>query len=243
MTSPANQQNSIPATNTTANTTNSYASAAGAPKKLAQVPLAAPGSHPPVVVGSSASPAQNAKVAVSLSPVNGKVAAAPAVLAVARGSTAVNGSISDHSRKSSVTMAANGPSGYVANGASVAGAKSGIQFGFDSPAMAHSTPQTGTSAPIPIPGGNARVPSPAHSPSPIPQPSASGGRPPSSLQQPSGQMTFGSLGSDGDVSSGDSPVLYFITWIFKWPCFCCCEICANKKTIASYETGIRSLEP
>lgn len=97
-------------------------------------------------------------------------------------------------------MAANGPSSYAANGGPVGGAKSGIQFGFDSPAMAHSTPQTGSSAPIPIPGGNPRVASPAHSPSPIPQPSASGGRPPSGLQQPTGQMTFGSLSSDGEVS-------------------------------------------
>jgi translation initiation factor 4G len=198
MTSPANQENPIPATNTTATTAASYASAAGAPKKPAQAPLSATGSHPPVVVGSSsASPAQNAKAA-SPSPVNGKTTVPPAVPAVARGSSAVNGA--DHSRKSSVTMAANGPSSF-ANGGPVGGAKSGIQFGYDSPAMTHSTPQTGSSAPIPIPGGNARVPSPAHSPSPIPQPTASGGRPPSGMQQPSGQMTFGSLNSDGEVCS------------------------------------------
>lgn len=100
-------------------------------------------------------------------------------------------------------MAANAPN-TVANGgppASTGNAKSNIQFGFDSPALAHSTPQSGNAAPIPIPAGNnaARVPSPAHSPSPIPQPSASGGRPPS--MQAGGQMTFGSLGSDGEVSS------------------------------------------
>ncbi|KAM5382640.1 hypothetical protein ACJZ2D_002430 [Fusarium nematophilum] len=197
MTSPANQQNPIPATNTTATSATSYASAAGAPKKPAQTPIVATGSHPPVVVGASSSSTQNAKGASS-SPVNGKPAVTPAVPAVVRGSANLNGS--DHSRKSSVTMAANGPNSFVANGGPVGGAKSGIQFGFDSPAMAHSTPQTGSAAPIPIPGGNARVPSPAHSPSPIPQPSASGGRPPSGLQQASGQMTFGSLGSDGEVS-------------------------------------------
>lgn len=95
-------------------------------------------------------------------------------------------------------MAATGPNSFAANGGPVGGSKSGIQFGYDSPAMAHSTPQAGTSAPIPIPGGNPRVTSPAHSPSPIPQPSASGGRPPSGLQQPTGQMTFGSLSSDGE---------------------------------------------
>ncbi|KAM6526357.1 hypothetical protein FSOLCH5_002473 [Fusarium solani] len=195
MTSSANQQNPIPATNTPATTAPSYASAAGAPKKTAQAPIVATGSHPPAVVGSSSSSAQNAKGASS-SPVNGKPAVTPAVPAVARGSANLNGS--DHSRKSSVTMAANAPNSFVANGGPVGGAKSGIQFGFDSPAMAHSTPQTGSAAPIPIPGNNARVPSPAHSPSPIPQPSASGGRPPSGLQQASGQMTFGSLGSDGE---------------------------------------------
>ncbi|KAH6985040.1 hypothetical protein BKA56DRAFT_671486 [Ilyonectria sp. MPI-CAGE-AT-0026] len=196
MTSPANQQNPIPATNTSATTATSYASAAGAPKKPAQAPVVATGSHPPVVVGASSSSAQNAKGASS-SPVNGKPAVTPAVPAVARGSSNLNGSGPDHSRKSSVTMAANAPNSF-ANGGPVGGAKSGIQFGFDSPAMAHSTPQSGSAAPIPIPGGNPRVPSPAHSPSPIPQPSASGGRPPSGLQQPSGQMTFGSLSSDGE---------------------------------------------
>ncbi|KAL4725041.1 hypothetical protein ACLX1H_008488 [Fusarium chlamydosporum] len=194
MTSPANQQNPIPA-NTTPATTASYASAAGAPKKSAQAPVVATGSHPPAVVGGSSS-SQNAKDASS-SPVNGKPAVTPAVPAVTRSSANTNGS--DHSRKSSVTMAANAPNNFVANGGPVSGAKSNIQFGFDSPAMANSTPQSTSAAPIPIPGGgNARVPSPAHSPSPIPQPSASGGRPPSGLQQAGGTMTFGSLGSDGE---------------------------------------------
>ncbi|OAA36957.1 MIF4-like, type 1/2/3 [Beauveria brongniartii RCEF 3172] len=89
----------------------------------------------------------------------------------------------------------------VANGGPSAPAgsvKSNIQFGFDSPSVAHSTPQAGNAAPIPIPAGSnaGRVPSPAHSPSPIPQPSASGGRPPS--MQAGSQMTFGSLGSDSE---------------------------------------------
>ncbi|KAJ4264772.1 hypothetical protein NW762_005015 [Fusarium torreyae] len=201
MTSPANQQNSIPANDTPATTASSYASAAGAPKKSTQAPIVATGSHPPAVVGASSS-SQNAKDASS-SPVNGKPAVTPAVPAVTRSSANLNGS--DHSRKSSVTMAANGPNSFVANGGPVGGAKSGIQFGFDSPAMGNSTPQSSSAAPIPIPGGNARVPSPAHSPSPIPQPSASGGRPPSGIQ--SGQMTFGSLGSDGEVGSYPSVVL------------------------------------
>lgn len=129
---------------------------------------------------------------------NGKPAVTPAIPAVARDS---NGSVSDHTRKSSVTMAASGPNSFAANGGPVGGSKAGgIQFGFDSPAMAHSSPQVAGAVPIPIPGDNPRVASPTHSPSPIPQPSASGGRPPSGLQQPTGQMTFGSLSSDGEVS-------------------------------------------
>ncbi|KAF4510416.1 hypothetical protein G6O67_002304 [Ophiocordyceps sinensis] len=194
MTSPAKRQNPIPATTTSATTAASYASAAGAPKKPAQAPLVATSSQPPVVAGGASAPVQNAKGA-SPSPVNGKPAVTPAVPAVARGN---NGSASDHTRKSSVTMVASGPNSFAANGGPVGGSKAGIQFGFDSPAMAHSSPQVAGSVPIPIPGGNPRVTSPAHSPSPIPQPSASGGRPPSGLQQPTGQMTFGSLSSDGE---------------------------------------------
>lgn len=198
MTSTANQQTSNPATTTSA-TAASYASAASAPKKPApQQPVVVGGSQPAVVVSSSASPAsaQNAQ-SVSPAPVNGKPAVVPALPAVARSS---NGA---HTRHSSVTMASNGPNSFAANGGSVGNAKSGIQFGFnESPAIAHSTPQTGNSAPIPIPpGANPRVASPAHSPSPIPQPSASGGgRPPSGLQAGGTQMTFGSLSSDGEVS-------------------------------------------
>ncbi|KAG5756096.1 hypothetical protein H9Q70_001299 [Fusarium xylarioides] len=205
MTSPANQQNPIQANNTPATTASSYASAAGAPKKSAQAPIVATGSHPPAVVGVSSS-SQNAKDASS-SPVNGKPAVTPAVPAVTRSSANLNGP--DHSRKSSVTMAANGPNSFVANGGPVTAGKPGIQFGYDSPAMTNSTPQTSSAAPIPIPGGGiARVPSPTHSPSPIPQPSASGGRPPSGLQQAGGNtMTFGSLGSDGErhMRQGSTP--------------------------------------
>lgn len=106
-------------------------------------------------------------------------------------------------------MAANAPNAVANGGPPVpAGNKSNIQFGFDSPSVAHSTPHSGNAAPIPIPAANnaARVPSPAHSPSPIPQPSASGGRPPS--MQAGGQMTFGSLGSDGEVRTSLIPTLF-----------------------------------
>ncbi|UZP41253.1 hypothetical protein NXS19_009069 [Fusarium pseudograminearum] len=138
MTPPVNQQNSTPANNTPATTT-SYASAAGAPKKSAQAPVVATGSHPPAVVGDTAS-SQNAKDASS-TPVNGKPTVTPAV---PRSSANLNGF--DHSRKSSVTMAANAPNNFVANGGPVGGAKSNIQFGFDSPGMANSTPQSTSAA-------------------------------------------------------------------------------------------------
>lgn len=198
MTSTANPQ-SNPAPNSSAATSApSYASAAGANKKQASTPLIATGSNPPVVVGGSS--AQNAKPSAP-SPVNGRppiTPAVPAAPAVAHGSSTMNGNAADHSRKSSVTLSAHGPNSFAPNGGPVGGSKPGIQFGYNSPAVAHSTPQS-TAAPIPIPGAGQRVPSPAHSPSPIPQPSASGGRPPSGMA-PSGAMTFGSLGSDGDVS-------------------------------------------
>ncbi|KAI8222952.1 Eukaryotic translation initiation factor 4 gamma [Colletotrichum sp. SAR 10_99] len=195
MTSTASPQ-SNPAPNSSAATSApSYASAAGANKKQASTPLIATGSNPPVVVGGSS--AQNAKPSAP-SPVNGRppiTPAVPAAPAVAHGSSNMNGNATDHSRKSSVTLA-NGPNSFAPNGGPVGGSKPGIQFGYNSPAVAHSTPQS-TAAPIPIPGAHQRVPSPAHSPSPIPQPSASGGRPPSGMAH-SGAMTFGSLGSDGD---------------------------------------------
>ncbi|KAF6836016.1 eukaryotic translation initiation factor subunit [Colletotrichum plurivorum] len=199
MTSTASPQ-SNPAPNPSAATSApSYASAAGANKKQASTPLIATGSNPPVVVAGSA--AQNAKPSAP-SPVNGRppiTPAVPAAPAVAHGSSNMNGNAADHSRTSSVTLSANGPNSFAPNGGPVGGSNKpgpGIQFGYNSPAVAHSTPQT-TAAPIPIPGANQRVPSPAHSPSPIPQPSASGGRPPLVMAQPNA-MTFGSLGSDGD---------------------------------------------
>ena len=106
----------------------------------------------------------------------------PAVPAV------INGSTADHARSSSVTIVATAPNGYVSNGVA-AGPQP--KFGFESPAMGHSSPQPNAAG--------QRIPSPAHSPVPIPQPSASGGRPPS-MTQDGGNMKFGSFGGDGDVS-------------------------------------------
>ncbi|KAK0711545.1 hypothetical protein B0H67DRAFT_494038 [Lasiosphaeris hirsuta] len=198
MTSTASQPNQNPAPTPSAAT--SYASAAGATKKQTSTPLIATGSHPPVVVGSSAPVAQNGKSSVSS--VNGRPNITPAVPAVvgapAVRSSVLNGGPNEHSRKSSVTISANAPSSHIANGGPVGGHKAIPQFGFnESPAVTHSTPQTGGAAPIPIPGSNIRVPSPAHSPSPIPQiPQQSGGqRAPSSTQAP---VTFGSFPGDND---------------------------------------------
>lgn len=216
MTSTASQQTQVPAPNNTASSATSYASAASATKKPASTtPLIVAGttgtaaatgaSHPPVVVGSTAQAGQNGKPPTGPS-LNGRppitpavpTVSASAVPAVVHGSSNLNGASVDHSRKSSVTISANAPGGYIPNGGPVGVSKAGIQFGFDSPSGIHSTPQPGGSAPIPIPGGHPRIPSPAHSPSPIPQPSASGGRPPSGMQG-SAQMTFGSFQGDGDV--------------------------------------------
>jgi translation initiation factor 4G len=206
------QQTTIPSqvSNTTngSQSTLSYASTA---KKAVTSPPIATGSSTPspaVAIGGSAPVQQHGKSS-SISPVNGRTSIPPAVPAVApaiaHSSSAINGGATDHSRKSSVTISATGPSGYVANGGPVGGSKGGIQFGSitDSPAASHSTPQIAqsASAPIAIPS-NPRVTSPAQSPSPIPQPSASGGKPPSGLTGPNNAApTFGSFtGGDGDVS-------------------------------------------
>ncbi|RAL62234.1 hypothetical protein DID88_004805 [Monilinia fructigena] len=170
MTSVSQQsQNQSQASNTTSasQSTQSYASTA---KKAV--------SSPPIATSSSSpSPA----VAIGGSAPSFDSPAVPAVSApaIAHSSSAINGGSTDHSRKSSVTISANGPRSYVPNG--------GPHPQISQPA----------SAPIPIPGNNPRVISPANSPSPIPQPIASGGRPPSGIAQ-QGNMTFGSLGNDGD---------------------------------------------
>lgn len=203
MTSTANSQNPTQAPTTAAP---SYASAASAPKKPGSPgpnSVVASGSNPPsVVVGSSASgpPSGQAKPA-STSPANGRTSVPPA-LPVVHGSSSANGGAGEHARKPSVTISANGPQSYGANGGSVGNPKSSIQFGFkDSPGVSHSTPQPGAASPIPIPGsGHARVASPAQSPSPIPQPTASGGRPPSGLQSGDGKPSFGSFNNDPEVS-------------------------------------------
>ncbi|CAD6439515.1 720a2dc2-c334-4563-96fa-cd49e9115455 [Sclerotinia trifoliorum] len=203
---PQTSQNQSQASNTNSASQSTQSYASTAKKAVSSPPIATSSStpSPAVAVGGSAPVQQHGKSS-SISPVNGRASIPPAVPAVsapaiAHSSSAINGGSTDHSRKSSVTISANGPAGYVPNGGPVGGSRGGIQFGsvMDSPAATHSIPQISqpASAPIPIPGNNPRVISPANSPSPIPQPAASGGRPPSGIQQ--GNMTFGSLGNDGD---------------------------------------------
>ncbi|GAP89210.1 putative eukaryotic translation initiation factor 4 gamma [Rosellinia necatrix] len=198
MTSTASQQpaNAAP-NNAAAPAATSYASAAGAAKKPSSTPVVATGSNQPIVAAGSSALAPNHAKSSSVSPMNGRPNIMPAVPvpAVAHGTSTINGQV-DHNRKSSVTMSGNGLNSYSTNGAS-AGAKPGIQFGYqDSPSVSHSTPQP-PSAPVPIPGASGRgVAEPRHSPSPIPQPSASGGRPPSGAAPSSSTLAFGSFDND-----------------------------------------------
>ena len=194
------------ASNTTSASQSTLSYASTAKKAVSSPPIATGSSPSPAVAVGGSAPVQQHGKSSSISPVNGRSSIPPAVPAVsapaiAHGSS-VNGGSGDHSRKPSVTIA-NGPNNFGANGGPVGGSKGGIQFGSitDSPAASHSTPQIAQStgsAPMPIPG-NPRVSSPAQSPSPIPQPAASGGRPPSGLAQQGNNVTFGSLGGDGDV--------------------------------------------
>ncbi|KAI1155060.1 hypothetical protein F4825DRAFT_447961 [Nemania diffusa] len=199
MTSTASQHTAHPASNNraapAATSYASAASAAGAGKKPSSTPVVATGSNPPLVAAGSSAPASSHAKSSSISPMNGRPNIMPAVPvpAVAHGTSTINGQ-AEHNRKSSVTMSANGPNSY-ANGAS-AGAKPGIQFGYqDSPSASHSTPQP-PSATIPIPGASRGVTEPRHSPSPIPQPSASGGRPPSGAAPSGSTVAFGSFDND-----------------------------------------------
>lgn len=151
----------------------------------------------------------------SISPVNGKSAIPPAVPTLGT-PTIVNGNNaglgpsghSEHSRKPSVTISAQGASGHMPNGGPAAGKPAvtqGLRFGSASPAIVHSTPQLARSSDslAVAAQSNPRITSPATSPSPIPQPPASGGRPPSGLQSQGNNLNFGSLGvDDPSVSFG-----------------------------------------
>src|SRR5258706_13617183 len=168
MTSTSQQTQIPPTASNTSSASQSTQSYASATKKAVSSPPIATGSSsqsPAVAVGNTAPVQSNAAKSSSISPVNGRAAIPPAVPAMSAPPIAhstsgpINGNPSDHSRKSSVTISANG--GYIPNGGPVGGQKAGIQFGSitDSPAASHSVPQivqSTASAPIPIPS-NPRV--------------------------------------------------------------------------------------
>jgi translation initiation factor 4G len=113
--------------------------------------------------------------------------------------------VSDHNRKPSFTFTPSGVNGGPLGGQ--ANKTIDIQFGSAnlgggspasgaSPALANSSPgNLGVAASM-----NPRNISPQASPSPIPQPSASGGRPPSSLQNQGNSLVFGQSGLDSNDS-------------------------------------------
>ncbi|KAK5125672.1 hypothetical protein LTR85_011946 [Meristemomyces frigidus] len=148
---------------------------------------------PPTPAGASA---QNAKSTDT--PVNG-------ANAMAQGGSQPNGASAhaDHGRKPSVVINASGASGQIPNGGAVGqNGRPPINFGSmgasGSPLPQPSVPYQSQTSSLPAPRADPRVTSPAHSPSPIPQPQASGGRPPSGLQNQSNGMTFGSMGGEQD---------------------------------------------
>ena len=149
--------------------------------------------------------AQNAKPSTE-SPVNG---ANPMVQGGSQAaSTVPNGTTNhtEHGRKPSVVISASGASGYTPNGGPVGpNGRPQISFGSinsqGSPLPPASVPYQSQQSSLPAPPRDPRVISPAHSPSPIPQPPASGGRPPSGLQNQSNGMTFGSMGGGSDQVS------------------------------------------
>lgn len=163
----------------------------------------------PLTPAGASAPAQNAKSADE-TPVNGANQMAQGGPQAA--SAAPNGTPNhtEHGRKPSVVINASGASGFPPNGGPVAqnGRPLPISFGSMNNQGASMPPanapyQSQTSS-LPAPPRDPRVISPAHSPSPIPQPPASGGRPPSSLQNQSNGMTFGSMGGDSEQVSGDA---------------------------------------
>ena len=159
---------------------------------------------PSTPAGASA-PSQNAKPA-SDTPVNGIEAMAQGGPQAA--STVPNGTPNhvEHGRKPSVVINASGASGYTPNGGPVGQAtRPPISFGSinsgGSPLPPASVPYPSQTSSLPTPQRDPCVISPAHSPSPIPQPQASGGRPPSGLQNQSNGVTFGSMGGESEQVS------------------------------------------
>ena len=155
---------------------------------------------PPPSAGASA-PAQNAKPAID-SQINGAMAQGGSQPITSNNNPGPNGtpaSHADHGRKPSVVINASGASGYTPNGGPVGqNGRLAISFGsVDADPSAAFSSQNPSS--LSAPQRDPRVTSPSHSPAPIPQPPASGGRPPSNLQNQSNGLNFGSVGSDNEM--------------------------------------------
>ncbi|KAF1830689.1 hypothetical protein BDW02DRAFT_89053 [Decorospora gaudefroyi] len=149
---------------------------------------------PPVAVGGPQT-AHHGKSS-SVSPVNGNSAIKPAIPAmptIVSGGPNGNGSVHDHSRKSSVQIKQTPPV------ATAGGPPSGIKFGSlaGSPAPAHASPVVqGNLNPQ---AQNPRVASPAHSPSPIPTPISGGPKPDGLPTRPN--LVFGGQGGESTEPS------------------------------------------
>lgn len=105
----------------------------------------------------------------------------------------------DHGRKPSVVINASGASGYTPNGGPVsANGRPPIVFGQSGDSQSPA-PFQAQNASLSTPSNNPRATSPAHSPTPIPQPSASGGRPPSGMQNQINGLAFGQTGGDTEM--------------------------------------------
>lgn len=139
----------------------------------------------------------------------------PTMPAVPNGSPFSQG---DHSRKPSMTVTPAGATGFPTNGGAVGGGQNklnNLQFGSvnagGSPAMGTPPSLAHQSSNLGVSSLNPRVGSPGNSPSPIPQPvSASGGKPPSSLQSHGNGPVFGQFGGEG----GEPNVS---CWVVVWP--------------------------
>nr|POE89770.1 hypothetical protein CFP56_20239 [Quercus suber] len=153
----------------------------------------------PAAAGASAN---NAKLGDAS--VNGANTMAQGGSQAANTGSGPNGMV-DHSRKPSVVISASGTTyNNTPNGGPVVqNGRPAINFGSMN---AQGSPLPQASAPyqqhssLATSSRDPRVISPTSSPSPIPHPPPSGGRPPSSLQGQGNGLTFGSTGSEGDVS-------------------------------------------
>ncbi|KAK5169473.1 uncharacterized protein LTR77_005449 [Saxophila tyrrhenica] len=194
----ASQQTSAPNAASDTNTSLSGAVPAQLPGRsyASATKTASPASTTPA---GAPAPSQNAKPSTE-SPVNGATSMAQGGPQAA--SAAPNGTPTEHGRKSSVIISAQGASGSTPNGGPVGqNNRPPISFGMmnqGSPMPSASAPYQSQNPSLSAPPRDPRVISPAHSPSPIPQPPASGGRPPSGFQNQNNGMTFGSMGGESD---------------------------------------------